>query len=42
MRRTWGLVLALLFVVMCALIAWGQWYAVHVNVPRYKAHATTR
>jgi hypothetical protein len=25
-----------LFVVMCAMIAWSQWYAVHVNVPLYQ------
>jgi hypothetical protein len=35
-RRIWGLWIALMAVlVMCGLIAWGQWYAVHVNVPRY-------
>jgi hypothetical protein len=23
--------------VMCGMIAWSQWYAIHVNVPRYNA-----
>ena len=30
-------VLLFLFIVMCGLIAWSQWYAIHVNVPRYQA-----
>ncbi|MGB8964273.1 MAG: hypothetical protein WCB99_01415 [Candidatus Cybelea sp.] len=34
-------ILIVLFVVMCALIAWSQWYAIHVNVPMYRAqHAS--
>lgn len=37
-RRGWGVVLAVLFFIMCGLIAWGQWYAEHVNVPRFSAH----
>lgn len=35
-RRAWGYVLLAAFVLMCAAIAYGQWYAVHVNVPRYE------
>lgn len=23
--------------IMCGLIAWSQWYAIHVNVPLYEA-----
>ena len=30
-------VLLFLFIVMCGLIAWSQWYAIHVNVPMYQA-----
>ena len=33
-----------LFLMMCGMIAWSQWYAVHVNVPMYEArhaHAVT-
>lgn len=36
-RRTWGIGILVFFVVMCGMIAWSQWYAVHVNVPRYQA-----
>jgi len=36
-RRAWGIVLTFLLVIMCVLIAWGQWYAIHVNVPRYQS-----
>lgn len=32
------LVLLLIFILMCGMIAYSQWYAVHVNVPRYEAH----
>ena len=35
-RRAWGIGLVLFFLVMCGMIAWSQWYAVHVNVPRYE------
>jgi len=35
-RRAWGIGLVLFFVVMCGMIAWSQWYAVHVNVPKYE------
>jgi hypothetical protein len=31
----------IVFVVMCGMIAWSQWYAIHVNVPYYQGrHAT--
>jgi hypothetical protein len=23
--------------VICGMIAWSQWYAIHVNVPKYQA-----
>ncbi len=36
-RRAWGIGLILFFLVMLGMIAWSQWYAVHVNVPRYEA-----
>jgi DNA-binding transcriptional regulator of glucitol operon len=40
-RRNWGIGIVAFFVVMCAMIAWSQWYAYNVNVPRYQAkHAT--
>ena len=31
-------VLLLFFIVMCGMIAWSQWYAINVNVPKYTAH----
>ncbi|MGC1381522.1 MAG: hypothetical protein WA814_10940 [Candidatus Baltobacteraceae bacterium] len=31
------LVVLALIVVMCVMIAWAQWYAIHVNVPMYRA-----
>jgi hypothetical protein len=34
-------ILIVLFVVMCGMIAWSQWYAIHVNVPMYQ-HNTHR
>ncbi|MFY9631652.1 MAG: hypothetical protein WAJ94_08620 [Candidatus Cybelea sp.] len=30
-------VLLFLFLLMCGMIAWSQWYAIHVNVPMYRA-----
>lgn len=36
-RRGWGVGLILFFVVMCGMIAYSQWYATHVNVPKYEA-----
>ncbi|HEY9085027.1 MAG TPA: hypothetical protein VIN40_03685 [Candidatus Tyrphobacter sp.] len=35
-RGRWAILLGFLFLVMCAMIAWAQWYALHVNVPRYE------
>jgi multidrug resistance efflux pump len=32
-RRTWAYGIVLFFVVMCAAIALGQWWAIHKNVP---------
>ncbi|MFY9719558.1 MAG: hypothetical protein WAK16_07925 [Candidatus Cybelea sp.] len=39
-RRAY-VVLLVLFVAMCAAIAWSQWYAIHVNVPKYRAQHET-
>ena len=40
-RRAWGIGIIVFFVVMCGAIAYSQWYAEHVNVPRYEAqHAS--
>jgi hypothetical protein len=36
-RRLWTIGLIAFFVVVCGMIAWSQWYAEHVNVPRYEA-----
>ena len=30
-------VVTILIGVICVAIAWAQWYAVHVNVPKYEA-----
>jgi hypothetical protein len=30
-------ILIALFAVMCGMIAWSQWYAIHVNVPKYQS-----
>ncbi len=38
-KRAWGAGLIVLFVVMIGMIAWSQWYAENVNVPRYQAQA---
>ncbi len=38
-RRAWGIGVVLFFVLMCGAIAYSQWYAIHVNVPRYEAAA---
>jgi len=43
--RRWALVIIVaLFVIMCGMIAWSQWYAIHVNVPMYESrhHAKAR
>jgi hypothetical protein len=34
--RALGIILVLL-ALLCGMIAWSQWYAIHVNVPRYQA-----
>jgi hypothetical protein len=37
-------IILVLLIVMCGMIAWSQWYAIHVNVPLYEArhaHAVT-
>ncbi|HEY8315026.1 MAG TPA: hypothetical protein VIG51_12765 [Candidatus Baltobacteraceae bacterium] len=39
-RRAWGIGLVVFFAVMCGMIAWSQWYAVHHNVPYYEHKAT--
>ncbi|HTA37845.1 MAG TPA: hypothetical protein VK760_02155 [Candidatus Acidoferrales bacterium] len=36
-RRNWGIGIVVFFVVMCGMIAWSQWYAIHVNVPAYES-----
>ncbi len=36
-RRAWGIGAIAVFVLLCAGIAVSQWYAEHVNVPRYRA-----
>ena len=36
-KRAWGIGLIAFFLVMCGMIAYSQWYAYHVNVPRYEA-----
>jgi len=42
-RRGWGIGILVFFVVMCAMIAWSQWYAVNVNVPFYQSqHAPAK
>jgi hypothetical protein len=38
-RRGWAIGLVVFFVVMCGMIAWSQWYAIHVNVPAYEARS---
>ena len=32
-KRAWAIGGIAFFVLMCAAIAWSQWYAYHVNVP---------
>ena len=36
-KRAWGIGVVAFFIVMCGMIAWSQWYAYHVNVPKYQA-----
>jgi hypothetical protein len=41
-RRGWFLAIVVaLLALMCGMIAWSQWYAIHVNVPKYRAHHTS-
>jgi hypothetical protein len=30
-------IVIVLFAVMCGMIDWSQWYAIHVNVPKYQS-----
>jgi len=30
-------IVTVVLVVICGMIAWSQWYAIHVNVPMYEA-----
>ncbi|HZY96980.1 MAG TPA: hypothetical protein VFE35_07750 [Candidatus Cybelea sp.] len=37
-RRTRALAIVLVaLAALCAAIAWAQWYAIHVNVPKYQS-----
>ncbi len=36
-RRGWTIAVIAFFVVMCGAIAYSQWYAINVNVPKYEA-----
>jgi hypothetical protein len=36
-RRAWAVGLILFFVAMCGMIAFSQWWAYNVNVPKYQA-----
>ncbi|MBV9056227.1 MAG: hypothetical protein JO078_08365 [Candidatus Eremiobacteraeota bacterium] len=39
-RRRWALAIILVsLAALCAIIGWAQWYAVHVNVPKYQHRA---
>jgi hypothetical protein len=35
-KRAWGIGLILFFILMIGLIAYSEWYAYNVNVPRYE------
>ena len=35
-RRGWAIGLIVFFILMCAGIGGSEWYAYHVNVPRYE------
>ena len=41
-RRAWSFGLILVFALMIGMIAYSQWYAVHVNVPRFQAQHQPR
>ena len=36
-KRAWGIGVLVFFLVMCGMIAYSQWYAYHINVPKYQA-----
>jgi len=38
-RRAWAIGLVAFFIIMCAAIAVSQWWAIHVNVPKYESRA---
>jgi len=38
-RRAWAIGIVAFFIIMCAAIAIAQWWAVHVNVPKYESRA---
>jgi hypothetical protein len=35
-RRAWAIGLIVFFIIMCSGIAYSEWYAYNVNVPRYE------
>jgi len=35
-KRAWGIGTILFFLLLIAAIGYSQWYAIHVNVPRYE------
>jgi hypothetical protein len=37
-KRAWGIGVLVFFLVMCGMIAYSEWYAYNVNVPKYQAH----
>jgi hypothetical protein len=41
-RRAWIVGSIALFVLMCAAIGYSQWYAIHVNIPRYDAQKSSQ
>ena len=41
-KRALGIGVLLFFVALCGMIAWSQWYATNVNVPRYERAHTVR
>lgn len=43
-RRAWAIGIIAFFVVLFTMVGVSQWYAIHVNVPKYEAlkHAPSR
>ncbi len=41
-KRAWGLGIIVFFAIMCAAIAFSQWWAYHVNVPAYERSNTAQ